>query len=91
MRFVNSSYQTFHSFIYSSNVKRKQREKSIEYTHQQMNLAVNAVRDDGLTIYKAAKIYGVPRSSLWKRFVSIKQKIDRTTAHSIEKESKLAQ
>ena len=55
-----------------------------------MNLAVDAVIEDGLTIYKAAKFYGVCRSTLWKRVVSIKQKIDRTTAHSIEKESKLA-
>ena len=39
-----------------------------------MNLAVNAVSEDGLTIYKAAKIYGVPRSTLWQKFVSIKQK-----------------
>ena len=56
-----------------------------------MNLAVNAVREDSLTIYKAAKIYGVPRSSLWKRVVPIKQKINRTTAHLIEEESRLAQ
>ena len=62
------------------------------YSQEKLDLALNAVRKNGLSISKAARTYGVPKTTLWDKFTGrtpIIRKMGRMTVLSTEEEEKL--
>ena len=66
----------------------------LKYTEEQMNKAIFAVKVNGYSKLKAARVYGVPKSTLWDKVTGktpIKRKMGGNMVLTIEEELQLVQ